>query len=332
MFCNSQLKFLASVALTFGIISCSPAGENNPSTPTGTENQSTEKLPLVVATNTVICGLTEEIARYTIDLKCLIDAGSDPHVYQPKPDDSKAIEQAELILYGGYNFEAGLIKLIKATSNPAPKVAVHEIAVPNPQKFQEDGQTVIDPHVWQNAQNGIAIAETIAQQLVKLSPNNTAIYTTSSEKLTQEISQIDTWIKSQIATIPKKQHKLVTTHDAFGYYSQAYGITIQGALGGISTEEAPTPARVGALAREIQKEKVPTIFAETTINPKLIQAVAQEAKVKVAEQELFADGLGEKGSAGETYQKMLIANTKTIVEGLGGKYSRIQNSEFRSQE
>jgi manganese/iron transport system substrate-binding protein len=279
-----------------------------------------------VATNTVICGLTKEIARDTIDLKCLIDPGSDPHVYQPKPDDSKAIEQAKLILYGGHDFEPGLIKLIKATTNPAPKVAVHEIAVPNPQKFQEDGQTVADPHVWQNAQNGIAIAETIAQELVKLSPKNTATYTTNSKKLTQEITQIDTWIKSQIATIPEAQRKLVTTHDAFGYYSQAYQIKIQGALEGISTEEAPTPARVGALAKEIQKEKVPTIFAETTINPKLIQAVAKEAKVKVAEQELFADGLGEKGSAGETYQQMLIANTKTIVEGLGGKYT-----EFKPQ-
>jgi manganese/iron transport system substrate-binding protein len=326
MFCKPQLKFLASVALTFGIISCSPTAENNPSNTTDTQNQSAEKLPLVVATNTVICGLTEEIARDTIDLKCLIDPGSDPHVYQPKPEDSKAIEQAQLILYGGYNFEAGLIKLIQATSNPAPKIAVHEIAVPNPQQFQEDGKTVVDPHVWQNGQNGIAIAETIAQQLVKLSPKNTAIYTTNSKKLTQEITQIDTWIKSQIATIPEQQRKLVTTHDALGYYSQAYGITMQGALTGISTEEAPTPARVGALAKEIQKEKIPTIFAETTINPKLIQAVAKEAKAKVAEQELFADGLGEKGSAGETYQKMLIANTKTIVEGLGGKYT-----EFKPQ-
>jgi manganese/iron transport system substrate-binding protein len=330
MFCNSQLKFLASVALSFGVISCGSATENNPSTPTGVENsvvnQSTQQQPLVVATNTVICGLTKEIARDTIDLKCLIDPGSDPHVYQPKPDDSKAIEQAKLILYGGHDFEPGLIKLIKATTNPAPKVAVHEIAVPNPQKFQEDGQTVADPHVWQNAQNGIAIAETIAQELVKLSPKNTATYTTNSKKLTQEITQIDTWIKSQIATIPEAQRKLVTTHDAFGYYSQAYQIKIQGALEGISTEEAPTPARVGALAKEIQKEKVPTIFAETTINPKLIQAVAKEAKVKVAEQELFADGLGEKGSAGETYQQMLIANTKTIVEGLGGKYT-----EFKPQ-
>ena len=128
----------------------------------------------------------------------------------------------------------------------------------------------------------------------------------------------------QIATIPLKQRKLVTTHDAFGYYSKAYGIPIEGALGGISTEEAPTPARVGALAIYIKKQGVPTIFAETTINPKLIEAVAKEAKVKVSDRELFADGLGENGTEGETYQGMLIANTRTIVEGLGGKYTNFK--------
>ena len=97
-----------------------------------------------------------------------------------------------------------------------------------------------------------------------------------------------------------------------------------GALQGISTEEKPTPARVTALVEEIKSADVPTIFAEATINPKLIDAVAKEANVKVADQELFADGLGEKGSEGDTYQKFFIANTKTIVEGLGGTYTPFQ--------
>jgi manganese/iron transport system substrate-binding protein len=327
-----QLKSLAALAFTCGVIGCSPTSQTSQSTPTPGDNASTiqtgtspapeaSSKPLVVATNTIACGLTKEIAGDTIDLKCLIDPGSDPHVYQPKPDDSKAIEQAKLILYGGYDFEPGLIKLIKATSNSAPKVAVNEVAVPQPQQFNEDGKTVTDPHVWQNARNGIAIAQTISQELGKIAPNNAATYTSNTQKLTNQISQIDTWIKSEIATIPPKQRKLVTTHDAFGYYSKAYGIPIEGALGGISTEEAPTPARVGALSKDIKKQGVPTIFAETMINPKLIQAVAKEAKVKVSDRELFADGLGEKGTEGETYQGMLIANTRTIVEGLGGKYT-----------
>lgn len=318
------LKSLAVLTVTCGLIGCSATSQTNVVASQGntvTAPEASGKAPLVVATNTVTCGLTQEIAGDTINLKCLIDPGSDPHVYQPKPEDSKAIEQAQLILYGGYNFEPGLIKLIKATSNPAPKVAVDEVAVPQPQQFDEDGKTVTDPHVWHNAKNGIAIAQVISQQLAKLAPNNAAIYTSNTQKLTQEISQIDSWIKAEIATIPAKQRKLVTTHDAFGYYSKAYGIPIEGALEGVSTEEAPTPARVGALSKDIEKQGVPTIFAETTINPKLIQAVAKEAKVQVSDRELFADGLGEKGSEGDTYQKMLIANTRTIVEGLGGNYT-----------
>ena len=281
----------------------------------------TEALPEVVSTSTVICGLTKQIAGDTINLKCLIDPGTDPHTYEPKPDDRKAIDTAKLILYGGYNFEPRLIKLIDASSNSAPKIAVDEIAVPNPQKFDEDGKSVTDPHVWNNAKNGIAIAKTISKNLTILRPDQSETYAKNTTRITNELEQIDTWIKSQIATIPTNSRKLVTTHDAFGYYAKAYGIPIEGALGGVSTEEQPTPTRIKELVKEIKDTSVPAIFAEVTINPKLINTVAKEANVKVSERELFADGLGEKGSEGETYAGMLIANTRSIVEGLGGKYT-----------
>lgn len=320
-----------AVALTFSLIGCNPAAQTNSLTSTPpTDTAATQSSspgsdrPLVVATNSVTCGLTKEIAGNTIDLKCLIDPGADPHLYQPKPEDRKAIEQAKLILYAGYGFEPGLIKLIKASSNPSPKIAVDEVAVPKPQQFEEDGQTVTDPHIWHNAQNGIRIVDAISGSLEKVAPTNTTQYTSNAEKLKSELSQMNAWIKSQISTIPPQQRKLVTTHDAFGYYSKAYGIPIEGALGGISTEEAPTAARVSELVKDIKQTGVPTIFAETTINPKLIQAVAKEANVKVADQELFADGLGEQGTEGETYQGMLMANTEAIVAGLGGKYTAFQ--------
>jgi manganese/iron transport system substrate-binding protein len=325
------------IAITFGLIGCSadsPTSQSNSIPPQATaarQASSSKEIagiagserPLVVATNSVTCGLTREVAGNTIALKCLIESGADPHLYQPKPEDRKAIEQAKLILYGGYNFEPSLIKLIQATSNPAPKVAVNEVAVSHPQQFEEDGQTVTDPHVWHNAQNGIDIVETISDSLEKVFPHDAIQYTSNAKQLKSEINQIDTWIKSQIKTIPAKQRKLVTTHDAMGYYSKAYGIPIEGALGGISTEEAPTAIRVRELVKDIKQTGVPTIFAETTINPRLIEAVAREAKVKVSDRELFADSLGEKGTEGDTYQKMLVANTRTIVEGLGGKYTLV---------
>ena len=165
------------------------------------------------------------------------------------------------------------------------------------------------------------MAKVIGNSLSILKPENANTYSDNTQNIIGEINQIDTWIKSQVATIPSKSRKLVTTHDALGYYASSYGIFVEQALGGISTEEAPTAARVSALVKDIKKVGVPTIFAETTINPKLITAVAKNANVNVSPRELYADGLGEKGSEGETYQKMLIANTQSIVEGLGGKYT-----------
>lgn len=249
-------------------------------------------------------------------------------------------------MYGGYNFDPGLAKLVKATSNPAPKVAVHEIAVPKPLMGEEhdhdhegegeehthehteeeraEGEKAPDPHVWHNAQNGIAMVKVIAGELEKLEPDNASQYQNNAQEITDELTQIDSWIKSEIATIPPDRRKLVTTHDALGYYADAYGLTVEGALQGISTEEAPTATRISNLVKEITKTKVPTIFAETTINPKLIETVAKESKVKVSDRELYADGIGEQGTDGDTYQKMLIANTRTIVEGLGGTYTPFQ--------
>ena len=325
-----QVGGFAALSLLLGLGGCgtAPQTQSASSSPASSTASSASPTagdrPLVVATSTDVCNVTQQIAADTINLKCLIAPGQDPHEYVPTPDDSKAIEQAKLILYGGYNFEPQLIKLIKATSNPVPKVAVHEAAVPTPQQFEEDGKTVTDPHVFQNAKNGVQIAEAISKNLSQLEPNNASLYAANTQKVTNDLTQIDAWIKSEIATIPSVQRKLVTTHDAFGYYAKEYDIPVVEALQGVSTEEKPTPTRVAELVKDIKTTGVPTIFAEATINPKLIEAVAKEANVKVAAQELFADGLGEKGSEADTYQKLFLANTKTIVEGLGGKYTPFQ--------
>jgi manganese/iron transport system substrate-binding protein len=304
----------------------------------------------VIATNSVLCDLTKQIAADTVDLNCLIKAGQDPHVYEPNPEDRKAIESANLILYGGYGFEPDLVKIVKATSNSASKVAVAELAVPKPlmgehhehgeahdhekdagkEKDHDHGKEAKatageaeepDPHVWHNAKNGIQMAEVIATNLKKVAPDKAATYDQNLQKLRQELQQIDGWIKTQIATIPADQRKLITTHDALGYFANAYNIPVEGALKGLSTDEKPTAARVKELVEEIKAAKVPTIFAEVSVNPKLIETVAKEAKVKVSDRPLYADGLGEPGSSGETYPKMLVANTQTIVEGLDGRYT-----------
>ncbi len=333
---STHILFLA---LALGISSCTSPQQTAIQTPntTATVTTAVTTKPKVVATTSVICDITQEIAQNTIDLTCLIPAGTDPHVYQPKPSDRKAIEQAKLILYSGYGFEPDLIKLIKATQNSITKVAVTEIAVAKPLAGEENEREAkdkheaqheyeeLDPHVWHNAQNGVRMVEVVRDNLKQISPDNTTQYITNADKMTKKLTQIDSWIKSQINTIPPNQRKLVTTHDAMGYYAAAYGIPIEGALQGISTEEKPTAGRVKELVQEIKQTGVPTIFAEATINPKLIETVAREGQVKVSTQKVFADGLGEKGTDADTYQKMLISNTKAIVEGLGGNYVQFED-------
>jgi manganese/iron transport system substrate-binding protein len=289
---------------------------------TSSPNQSipgTDRSPKVVVTNTVLCDLTKQIAANTVNTICIIAAGSDPHIYQITPTDRKSIEEAKLILYGGYNLEPELIKTIKSTSNPALKIAVNEVAVPQPNEFAEDGKSTIDPHIWHNAKYGVKIAETIAANLAKIAPTRAATYQQNTNKLTAQIGQIDVWIKSQIATIPPAKKILFTTHDALGYYGTAYGLPID-ALAGLSTDEKPNAARVKELIDKIEKTQVPTIFVEETLNPKVISIIARSAHVNVSSQKIYADGLGEANSPGGTYQKMLISNTKAIVEGLGGKF------------
>jgi manganese/iron transport system substrate-binding protein len=276
--------------------------------------------PKVVVTNTILCDLTKQIAASTVEVICLLTPGSDPHVYKLTPEARQSIEDAKLVLYGGYDFEPELIKTIKATSNPAPKIAVHEVAVPQPQQFEEDGKSTTDPHVWHNAQNGAKIVAVIEDKLEKLLPAQAETYRLNTRKLTAEITHLNIWIKTQINTIPADKKILFTTHNSLGYYSKAYGIPVN-ALEGISTEEKPNAARAKELVDKIKKTKVSTIYAELTLNPQLIKAIAQAAKVKVSAQEIYADGLGDVNSSGGTYQKMLVSNTRSIVEGLGGKYT-----------
>jgi manganese/iron transport system substrate-binding protein len=310
------------------LVSCT---QSNSPTQTSSDSANSDR-PKVVATTSVLCDMTKQIAGDTIDLTCLLQPGIDAHVYEPVPEDRRAIETAQLILYSGYNLEPDLIKIIKSTSNSAPKIAVGEVAVPQPlmgeehhqgheeEHAQEAEEKVPDPHVWQNPLNGARMVGVIQTNLAQIVPDNAELYTKNAQALKEELTQIDSWIKTQIATIPQTQRKIVTTHDALGYYADAYDIPVEGALEGLSTDEKPTATQVKSLVDTVKETKVPTIFAETVVNPRLIETVAKDAKVKVSERELFSDSLGEPGSEGDTYAKMLIANTQTIVEGLGGKF------------
>ncbi|ALF54199.1 manganese ABC transporter substrate-binding protein [Nostoc piscinale CENA21] len=308
-------RLCLGMLLPLALFSCSQNNSNS------TTAKGSDK-PRVVATSTIIADLTQEVGGDEIQLKGILKPGADPHVYEPVPADSRFLEEANLILYNGYNLEPGLIKLMNAAGK-GKKVAVGEVVKPL-ELDKGKGEIVPDPHVWGSAENAAAMVNVIRDALIELSPADKAKFTENAAELTDELKQLHTWINQQIQTIPPYKRKLITTHDAFQYYGRAYSIAIAGTLIGISTEEQPSAQTVQRLVESVKKTGVPAIFAETTINPTLIKTVAQEAGVKLAPHQLYSDSIGAKGSDGETYIKMMEANTRAIVEALGGKYTPFQ--------
>jgi manganese/iron transport system substrate-binding protein len=279
--------------------------------------------PQVVVTSTIITNLAAEIGGEEVQITGILKPGADPHIYEPVPADSRVLEKANLILYNGYNLEPGIIKLMNATGGNVKKIPVGEV-VKYLKLDKGKGKIVPDPHVWGSAANVISMVKAIRDSLIELSPEDKNKFVENAKRLTDELQQLHIWINQEIQTIPLDKRKLITTHDAFQYYGNAYKIAISGTLIGISTEEQPSAQTVKKLVESIKKIGVPAIFAETTINPALIKTVAEEAGVKLAPTPLFSDSIGAKGSNGDTYIKMMVANTRAIVEALGGKYTPFQ--------
>jgi manganese/iron transport system substrate-binding protein len=342
---NLKIKNIFSLAIlgiTTSLIGCSLRPNDNIA-------QAQDK-PKVVASHNVICDLVQTIAQDTVDLTCLIDANQDPHTYRPTPSQRKAMEEAQVIFYGGYQLEPQIINLLEATETPAPKIAVYEQAVTEPimaedehaehseaeaedehtehseaeheeHESKSDQQNLEpDPHVWHNIENTVAMVDLIQATLLQLNPTESPTYLQNSNALTDQLWQLDAWIKDQIATIPEGKRILVTSHDSLNYYVQAYRLEDYKTLQGLSLAAAPTASQVRELATAIKQTGVPTIFVESTANDRVIKNVASAADVKLSPEKLFVDGLGEA----ENFTAMISHNTCVIVNGLGGECKPFQ--------
>ncbi len=304
----------------------------------------------VVATSRVLCDLTQQVAGDSVDLTCLLAPGQDPHTYQARPSDRQAVEQADLVLYDGYGFAPSVLNVVLASQTAAPKVAVLERAVPEPLLGQghdhdhaaeghdhdhdhdhhhdaspsaeaETGagdDPVPDPHVWHQAGHNAAIAGVIAEALAERNPDQADRYQAQATEVAEQFIALDDWIQARVATVPPQNRRLVTPHDAFRYFATAYGFEVKGTLSGLNTEAQPSPRALATLVDQIRAAQVPAIFAESTTNPALIQTVAGNAGVAVAEFPLMVEGPEGPESRAATTQAMLVVNTCTIVNALGG--------------
>ena len=268
----------------------------------------------VVATTPILADLARQIGGARLDVTSIMPPNADAHDFEPKPQDLVTIEGAALIVEHGLHLDAWAADLIDNAGVDAPVVVattgVQTIAT------DEEGFDEGDPHVWFDPRNVKTMVDNIAAALSVADPEGSTSYEARRDAYKAQLDQLDQAIAQQIATIPPERRKLVTNHDAFGYYIARYGLTFVGSvIPSIDSRAEPSAKETADLIERIKAEGVPAIFTESSINPELEEELAKQAGVKVVSN-LYGDTLGEPGSGADTYIGMMQIDTRLIVEGL----------------
>jgi ABC-type Zn uptake system ZnuABC Zn-binding protein ZnuA len=261
----------------------------------------------VVATTGLVGDVVQNVAGDRIELTTLIGPGQDPHTYQPTPKDIAAIERAHVVFINGFNLEEGLQSTIDAAAGKSSPVVSVSAGI------QPRGAG--DPHVWFDPANVKVWTGNIEKSLSALDPANAAAYQANAAAYTRQLDELDAYVRAQVALIPTERRKLVTDHEALGYFADRYGFQVVGAvIPSLSTSAEPSAGDLAALVEVIRAQGVPAIFIGTTTNPKLADLVARETGAQVLP--LHTGETGAAGSEAETYLGMMRANVDTIVAGL----------------
>ncbi len=270
----------------------------------------------VVATFSILGDLVQAVAGDNIQLHTLVGPDGDTHTYEPIPADEVALAQASLIFENGLGFETWLNKLYTASGSKAQRVVVTTGVTPGKITIG-DAAGATDPHAWQDVAYAMGMVTVIRDTLAAQDPAHAAVYRTNAAAYLQQLQDLDAYLQQQAKTLPADRRRLVTNHDALGYFAARYGFQMMGnVLGSVSTEASqPSAAEIARLTDEIKGAGVPAIFTENIENSAVINQVAQEAGVKVAPA-LYTDALGKPGTAGESYLKMMRYNIDTIVAAL----------------
>ena len=270
------------------------------------------KAQKVIATTTITADITQNIAGDIFEIVHIVPVGGDPHLYEPVPKDAQLIQNAELVIVNGLTLEGWLTEFIDNSGTKAKVVTVTEGIKPITSKKYNSP----DPHAWMTAKNGIIYAKNIYKALSDYAPKHQAKFEKNFNNYKKQLEQLEILIFQEIQKIPKKQRVLITSHDAFQYFGRHYNLQLESILGTSTDAEAQT-ADMMRVQKVIKETGVPSVFIESTINPKLLQQIATDNGVKIGG-ELFSDSLGELGGSGETYLEMLRHNATTISYALKG--------------
>ncbi|MEL7559069.1 metal ABC transporter substrate-binding protein [Stutzerimonas chloritidismutans] len=269
-----------------------------------------EKLD-VVTSFSILADLVQHVGGDRIQVTNLVDADADAHVYDPSPDDAKALLRADLIVANGLGFEPWLESLL-ASSEPAGK-RINASAGVVPLMLEEDGEQVPDPHAWQSLTNVEIYVRNITKAFVQLDPDHREGYEARRDAYLGRLHALLKRADAQIASLPASQRKVVTSHDAFGYLGQAWQLAFI-APQGLSTHDEPSAAEVAGLIRQLRREGVRAVFVENIRDPRLIEQIAEEAGATVGGT-LYSDALASEGPA-STYLGMFEHNLDTLMAAL----------------
>ena len=281
-----------------------------------------DETPKAVTTIGMIADVAADVAGECVAVEAMMGSGVDPHLYKASASDVRTLQQADAILYSGYSLEGQLGEVLGKLGEMKPTVAVSPEAIDPGDLITTQDVYGIDPHLWMDASLWSGIAPVIAGTFAEIAPDCATDMESRAGAYGEQLAALHGWIEASIASIPEAQRILVTAHDAFAYYGRAYGIEVAG-IQGISTESEAGIADIREMVDTVVEREVPAVFVESTINPRTIQAVidaaAERGQAIEIGGELYSDAMGETGTAGGTYIGMLVENTLTIVEALGGK-------------
>lgn len=273
----------------------------------------------VVTTFSILGDITQRVGGDRIRVHTLVGPNEDAHVYQPTPADAKALAQARLVVVNGLGFEGWLERLIKS-SGYRGKVTTASNGIRTLKRHDHDDDDdhdhhgEFDPHAWQDLSNALVYADNIGKALGEIDPQGKAIYQANTEKYAQEIRALDAELRETFKSIPKSRLKVVTTHDAFGYFARAYGVDFIAAVG-INTDAEPSAGDIGRIIKQIRRDKIPAVFIESISDSRLLDRIRQESGAKIGGT-LYSDALSKADGPAATYLDMMRQNARTLANAL----------------
>ena len=273
-----------------------------------------DRLP-VVATFSILGDFVKNVGGDRLSVTLLVGPEGDAHVYQPSPADAKKLAGAKVIFANGFKFEGWIERLIKASGTKANVVVATKGIKPREMADEDhDHGQGVDPHAWQSIANARIYVANIRDALVAADPGGKVAYEKNAADYLAKLAAVETEVKEGIAKIPAERRKIITSHDAFGYFGTTYGFEFI-APQGVSTETEVSARDVAKIIRQIKAQKIPAVFLENISDPRLMQRIADETGAKIGGK-VYSDSLSAAGGPAATYIDMMRHNIRQFSAAL----------------